>query len=117
MSMSQNRFHRPEVLAATTRLTERQASTLSSTADQEANRLWWAFALARYTAARREELGLTVGEAAELSGLEISEWLGLEQGWVPQDQEMLKGIAGALRVRWTDYSTVALLSECHQQCR
>jgi transcriptional regulator with XRE-family HTH domain len=76
----------------------------------------WASALARYTAARREQLGLTVTEAAELSGLQISEWLGLEDGWVPEDVATLRAIAGALRVRWMDYHTLAFLAECHQKC-
>ena len=70
----------------------------------------WASALARYTAARREQLGLTIAEAAQLSGLQISEWLGLEEGWAPEDLATLRAIAGTLRVRWTDYHMLASLA-------
>lgn len=97
-------------LSSTTTTTARPAA-------QEANRLWWASALARYTSNRREELGLTIAQAAELSGLQISEWMGLEDGWVPEHLATLQAIAGALRVRWTDYHTLAFLADCHQKCR
>jgi hypothetical protein len=51
----------------------------------EANRVWWASALARYTSDRRAQLGLTITRAAELSGMEVSQWCALEDGWVPED--------------------------------
>ena len=91
------------------------ASTPHTT--RAAARLEWASALARYTTERREQLGLTIPAAAELAGLQLSEWLGLEDGWVPDDLATLRAIAGALRVRWTDYSTVAFLARCSQECR
>jgi transcriptional regulator with XRE-family HTH domain len=75
----------------------------------------WASALARYTAARREQLGLTIAEAAQLSGLQISEWLGLEEGWAPEDLATLRAIAGTLRVRWTDYHMLAFLAGLGQK--
>ena len=35
---------------------------------------------------RRLDLGLTVAEAAELSGLALSQWMALEEGaWIPED--------------------------------
>ena len=78
--------------------------------DRTATGAHWASALARYTAARREQLGLTITEAAQLSGLQISEWVGLEDGWVPEDLATLRAIAGTLRVRWTDYHMLAFLA-------
>ena len=83
---------------------------------QEAERLRWASALARFTTSRREQLGLTIQAAAVLAGLEVSQWISLEEGWVPQDLATLQAIADTLRVRWTDYSTLAFFAECHQKC-
>lgn len=83
------------------------------TAAQEANRQWWASSLARYTAARRQELGLTIAQAADLAGLELSEWAGIEEGWVPDEILTLRAVAGVLEVRWTDYNTLAFLAGCH----
>jgi transcriptional regulator with XRE-family HTH domain len=83
--------------------------------DRAATGAQWASALARYTTARREQLGLTIPEAAQLSGLQISEWVWLEEGWIPQDMATLRAIAGALQVRWTDYHMLASLAGFGQQ--
>ena len=42
-----------------------------------------AMLLARCIRHRREELGLSVERAAELSGMVVSDWYALEAGWVP----------------------------------
>lgn len=86
------------------------------TAAHEANRLRWATCLARYTAKRRQELGLTVAQAAELSGLQLSEWYGLEQGWIPDHLGTLRAIAGTLQVRWQDYDRMAFFAMLGQTC-
>ncbi len=74
-----------------------------------------AFAVARYAARRRQELELTVACAAELSGLELSEWYALEAGWVPEELHVIRSIAAALQVRWTDLDMLALFARCAQQ--
>jgi|NGEPerStandDraft_6_1074524.scaffolds.fasta_scaffold306986_1 hypothetical protein len=38
----------------------------------------------------REELGLSVERAAELTGIEISQWQALEAGWVPDLESGLR---------------------------
>jgi hypothetical protein len=70
-------------------------------------------ALASYTR-RREELGLSLKRAAELAGLELSEWCALEAGWVPEDMYRLQAIAGTLQASWADYSFLALMAECQK---
>ena len=46
---------------------------------------------------RREELGLSVKRAAELSGMETSDWYALEAGWVPTvESGLLDSIAATL---------------------
>lgn len=92
-------------------------SSNAVSADRRARRhLHGALGLARYTAQRRHELGLTVAQAAELAGIQISEWCGLEEGWVPDDPGTLRAVAGVLEVRWLDYHMLAFLSRCYQQC-
>jgi transcriptional regulator with XRE-family HTH domain len=65
--------------------------------------------LAHYTRIRREQLELTIEHAAELSGLELSQWISLEDGWVPEELAVIQTIAAALQVRWSDYYLIAFL--------
>jgi len=74
-----------------------------------------ALGLARYTARRRGELGLSVARAAELSGLAVSQWCALEAGWVPEEHHVIRSIAAALEVSWTDLDMLALFAGCAQQ--
>ncbi len=75
----------------------------------------WASALARYTRERRQQLGLTVPRAAELSGLEVSEWYALEDGWAPSSTAVTRAIAATLEVRWEDYDLLAFFTRCGQR--
>jgi len=95
----------------------KNGSTTPSTAAAaiEASRLFWASAIARYTRVRRGQLGLTIDLAAELSGLERSQWLALEDSWVPEEQAVIHAIATTLQVRWADYSILALFARSAQQ--
>ena len=85
-------------------------------AHSEPNRAWY-FALARYTRIRREQLGLSIRRAAELSGMDLAQWWSLEDGWVPEDMNMIRSIAATLEIRWSDYSVLAFLASVHQDCR
>ena len=96
-----------DVVRATQTLAARPRPT---EAEREAGRRWYAMALARYAQKRREELELSVATAAELAGLELSQWYALESGWLPEDVMVLDAIAGALSVSWTDLSLVAFFS-------
>ena len=98
--MSMNRTHStPDILSAV---------------DFRAPRLAWNTALARYSRRRREELGLTEERAAQLAGLELSEWHALESGWVPDDMAVIQAIAATLETSWAEYSFLALMAECQQ---
>jgi hypothetical protein len=77
----------------------------------------FASALARYAARRRGELGLTVARAAELAGLEVSEWCALEFGWVPEELAVIRAIAATLEVSWPDLDMLALFARCAQESR
>ncbi len=84
-------------------------------AGRQAERAWYRSALARYTLARRQELGLTVARAAELAGLEISEWDALEAGWAPDNVNTIRAIAATLEVDWEDYNAVVFVTWVYQQ--
>lgn len=53
---------------------------------------------------RRQDLGLSVAEAAALSGMEVSQWMALEEGaWIPEDDgPELQPIAETLEVSEVD---------------
>ena len=56
-----------------------------------AERADMAMLLARSVRQRREQLGLSVQRAAELSGMVVSDWYALEAGWVPDDESAAEG--------------------------
>jgi len=41
----------------------------------------------------RENVGLSVDDAARLSGMELSQWMSIEEGNVPQDINQLRAMA------------------------
>jgi hypothetical protein len=48
---------------------------------------------------RQGELGLSIERAAQLCGIEPSQWQALEAGWVPDlESGLLEAIAGTLEV-------------------
>lgn len=76
----------------------------------QTDRAWVASALARFTVDHRLDLGMTLAQAAELSGLELSQWAALEAGWVPEDANLRRAIAATLQVDYTCYSFLATIS-------
>jgi len=49
-----------------------------------------------------------------LSGMELSEWLALEAGWVPGDRKVHHAIAGALQVDISNIGILADIATNHQ---
>lgn len=75
-----------------------------------------AMVLARSVRQRREELGLSIERAAELSGMETSEWCVLEAGWVPSvESGLLDAIAGTLQACHIQLPLVAEISRYNQE--
>ena len=75
-----------------------------------------ALLLARCVRRRRGELGLSIERAAELSGMEISEWCALEAGCVPDDEsKLLWSIAGALESGYLNLLFIAEVSRYNQE--
>ena len=57
----------------------------------------------------REEKGLSIEHAACLSGMEVSEWAAIEEGYVPQDINRLRAMAGAMEIRFDQIAMLVLL--------
>jgi hypothetical protein len=49
---------------------------------------------------RREAIGRPVEEAADLAGMESSEWAAIEAGHIPADPDRLLSMAAALKIRF-----------------
>ena len=76
----------------------------------------FAMLLARGVRRRREELGLSIERAAQLSGMELSDWYALEAGWVPsQDSGLVEAIAGTLESGYIQTSLIAEISRYNQK--
>jgi len=90
------------------------ASLPATEATRQSDRAWLASSLARYVVHHRRELDLTVAQAATLSGMELSEWLALEAGWVPGDRKVHHAIAGALQVDISNIGILADIATNHQ---
>jgi hypothetical protein len=69
--------------------------------------------LAVWVGRRRVFLGLSTAAAAELAGLELSEWCALEEGWVP-DESAIRPIAATLQAGWPEVSLVAEMARYNQ---
>lgn len=60
---------------------------------------------------RREELGLSIFEAAELSGMALFQWAAVEEGcWVPDNTNLVRSMAGALEANALQMILVASVS-------
>lgn len=72
-------------------------------------REFWGHMFGEGIKASRERAGISVEEAAGLSGMETSEWAAIEAGYVPQDINRLRAMAAAMEVRYDMIATMALL--------
>ena len=57
----------------------------------------------------RESAGLSIEEAARLSGMDLSEWMAIEAGTVPQDINRLRAMAGAMEISFDKIASMALV--------
>lgn len=64
---------------------------------------------------RRIELGISIAEAADLSGVTMWQWAAMEYGlWIPEDGPILHSIAGTLEADYLALSFCALVSRVNQ---
>jgi hypothetical protein len=87
-------------------------------AASDGNQILWAHAFARYIFLQRRALDLTLAQAAELSGIEISAWIAMEEGrWVPEELNVIRSIEGTLQVNRGELDTIALIARLQQEYR
>jgi len=80
----------------------------------KSNRIHNALRLANTVQRRRQNLEMSVERAADLSGLQVSEWRALETGWVPDQFCVLSAIAQTLDVNYLQLSFLAEVSRYNQ---
>jgi hypothetical protein len=61
-----------------------EIGSITPSAAAKTDRFQWTATAARYTRIRREQFGLTIDRAAEVSWLEQLQWIALDAGWVPE---------------------------------
>jgi len=66
----------------------------------ELRRQVWGRLFGLFIQCRRNEIHMAVEEAAGLSGMELSEWIAIESGHVPQDMDRLRAISATLELSW-----------------
>jgi transcriptional regulator with XRE-family HTH domain len=57
----------------------------------------------------RKTAGLSLEEASRLAGMEISEWMAIEDGCVPQDVNRLRAMAETMQISFEQIATVVLV--------
>ena len=58
----------------------------------------------------RESTGLSIEEAASLSGMAVSEWMSIEAGgYVPQDLNQLRAMAEAMEISFDKIASMVLV--------
>ena len=57
----------------------------------------------------RKSAGLSIEEAAGLSGMQVSEWMAIEDGHVPQEVDRLRAMAAAMEISYDKLLNMALL--------
>ena len=84
-------------------------ASFSPTYLPELRRQIWGRMFGRGIRANRQNLGLSIEEAARLSGMEVSEWAAIEGGYVPQTTAQLHSIAGTLEISYDRLLNLVLL--------
>ena len=57
----------------------------------------------------RKKADLSIEEAARLSGMDVSEWMAIEEGSVPQDINRLRAMADAMQISFDKIATLVLV--------
>ena len=85
------------------------SASLPPTYLPELRRQIWGRMFGRGIRENRQNAGLSIEEAARLSGMEVSEWTAIEDGYVPQTTAQLRSIAGTLEVSYDRLLNLVLL--------
>ena len=84
-------------------------SRMSPSANFALRRRFWAGIFAQAVRHNRQARGLSLEQAAQLAGMEASEWAAIEAGAVPQTTAQLQSIAGTLEIGYDRLLNLVLL--------
>ena len=84
-------------------------AALPSTYVPELRRQAWGRVFGLGIQEARKSAGLSIEDAAHLSGMESSEWMAIEGGHVPQETDRLRAMAAALEVSFEKIFNLVLL--------
>jgi len=73
-----------------------------------------ALALAKTVQRRRENLHMSIERAADLAGMQFSEWFAIEAGWVPDTVDVLRAVADTLNLGYLQLAFLAEMSQYNQ---
>ena len=93
-------------------MTNRMRAALPEPIVAEIRRQTWGSIFGFSICEARRKAGLTTEQAAELAGMEMSEWDAIEEGHVPQDAARLRAMAAALEIGFEQVANMVLL--CRQ---
>ena len=57
----------------------------------------------------RKNAGLSIEDAARLSGMELTEWMSIEEGNVPQDINQLRAMAEVMQINFEQIASMVLV--------
>ena len=57
----------------------------------------------------RKSTGLSIEDAAHLSGMELTEWMVIENGTVPQDINRLRAMAEVIQINFDTIASMVLV--------
>ena len=86
-------------------------SYLVSHASSSVPRRAWCQLFGSMVQDRREAIRRSVEDAANLSGMESSEWAAIEAGHIPADPARLRSMAAALEVRFDHMALLVYLCQ------
>ncbi|MGB0124242.1 MAG: helix-turn-helix domain-containing protein [Silvibacterium sp.] len=59
----------------------------------------------------RQTAGRSLEESARLAGMESSEWVAVESGYIPADPGRLRSMAAALEIRFDQMATMVFICQ------
>jgi hypothetical protein len=89
-------------------------SMIKSSNSVKSDRIEASLTLAECVQRRRENLQMSVERAAELAGMQVSEWRALEAGWVPDGFNVLRSVAETLELGYIQLTFLAEISQFNQ---
>lgn len=90
----------------------RMFSPLPSDYFPELRRGVWGRMFGHFIQSQRNNLNMSVEQAAGLSGMEVSEWAAIEQGCVPRETSRVRAMAATLEISWD--SMLNILALCQE---